>query len=195
MATNNAVVLYEQTETSPEVVTIAGFLAGYSGRTREAYTLDLRQFLRWLDAHGLALFEVTRTHIEVYARQLEDEGKAPSTIGRRISTLAGFYRYAVEEGVIEPLRCTTSVRWPRSRLRFQAENASYRFAFRESCVSPSTPAATPSTAGPSHRSPFDVIDPLISRRSSWAARRPNAAVQTAARAVTRRWPRGGRMSM
>jgi integrase/recombinase XerD len=44
---------------------------------------------------------VTRTHIEVYARQLEDEGKAPSTVGRRLSTLAGFYRYAVEEGAIE----------------------------------------------------------------------------------------------
>lgn len=39
-------VAYEPTETSTEVVTIAGFLAGYSGRTREAYTLDLRIFCR-----------------------------------------------------------------------------------------------------------------------------------------------------
>lgn len=93
-------VAYEPTETSREVVTIAGFLAGYSGRTREAYTLDLRQFLRWCDQHRIGLFEVTRTHIEVYARQLEDEGKAPATIGRRLSTLAGLYRYATEEGVL-----------------------------------------------------------------------------------------------
>ncbi len=32
---------------------------------------------------------------------LEELGRAPATIGRRLSTLAGFYRYATEEGVIE----------------------------------------------------------------------------------------------
>jgi site-specific recombinase XerD len=101
MAASHSVVLYEPTETSPEVTTAAGFLAGYSGRTREAYTLDLRQFIRWCGEHRLGLFKVTRTHIELYARQLEEEGKAPATIGRRLSTLAGFYRYASEEGVIE----------------------------------------------------------------------------------------------
>lgn len=94
-------VVYEPTDTSPEVTTLAGFLAGYSGRTREAYALDLRQFVRWCQDRSLGLFEVTRTHIEVYARQLEDDGRAPATIGRRLSTLAGFYRYATEEGVIE----------------------------------------------------------------------------------------------
>jgi hypothetical protein len=34
MAVSHSVVLYEPTETSAEVVTAAGFLAGYSGRTR-----------------------------------------------------------------------------------------------------------------------------------------------------------------
>ena len=89
------------TETSEEVKAAAGFLAGFSGRTREAYTLDLRQFIIWCDQHRLRLFDVTRTHIELYARELEDLGRAPATIGRRLSTLAGFYRYAAEEGVIE----------------------------------------------------------------------------------------------
>jgi site-specific recombinase XerD len=101
MAVSHSVVLYEPTETSAEVVTVAGFLAGYSGRTREAYTLDLRQFIRWCDEHRLSLFDVTRTHIELYARELEELDRAPATIGRRLSTLAGFYRYATEEGVIE----------------------------------------------------------------------------------------------
>ncbi|HSH59564.1 MAG TPA: hypothetical protein VK988_07970 [Acidimicrobiales bacterium] len=44
---------------------MAGFLAGYSDRTREAYTLDLRTFYRWCDQHRLGLFEVTRTQIEL----------------------------------------------------------------------------------------------------------------------------------
>ena len=101
MAASHSVVLYEPTETSKEVTTAAGFLAGYSGRTREAYTLDLRQFVRWCNEHCLPLFDVTRTHLELYARELEELGRAPATIGRRLSTLAGFYRYATEEGVIE----------------------------------------------------------------------------------------------
>ncbi len=33
--------------------------------------------------------------------ELEELNRAPVTIGRRLSTLAGFYRYATEEGVIE----------------------------------------------------------------------------------------------
>jgi len=101
MAASNSVVLYDPQDTSPEVRTLAGFLAGYSGRTREAYTLDLRMFYRWCEEHGLGLFDLTRTHIELYARQLEDLGRKPATIGRRLSTITSFYRYATEEGVIE----------------------------------------------------------------------------------------------
>jgi hypothetical protein len=51
MAANTSVVLYDPKETSTEVKTVAGFLAGYSGRTREAYTLDLRLCYRWCDGH------------------------------------------------------------------------------------------------------------------------------------------------
>ncbi|MFP5580096.1 MAG: tyrosine-type recombinase/integrase [Acidimicrobiia bacterium] len=101
MATNTSVVLYDPQESSSEVKALAGFLAGYSGRTREAYTLDLRMFYRWCDENRLELFRITRTHIELYARELEEIGRAPATIGRRLSTLVGFYRYAAEEGVIE----------------------------------------------------------------------------------------------
>ena len=32
---------------------VAGFLAGYSGATLEAYRLDLRQWITWLDPAGL----------------------------------------------------------------------------------------------------------------------------------------------
>lgn len=101
MAATTSVVLYDPQDTSSEVRTIAGFLAGYSGRTREAYTLDLRLFYRWCDDHRLGLFALTRTHIELYARELEDLGRRPATIGRRLSTITSFYRYASEEGAIE----------------------------------------------------------------------------------------------
>lgn len=102
MTASRSVVVYDPRDMSPEVRTMAGFLAGYSGRTREAYTLDVRQFYRWCDEHRLGILEdISRTHIELYVRELEELGRAPATIGRRLSTLASFYRYACEEGVIE----------------------------------------------------------------------------------------------
>ena len=80
---------------------IAGFLAGYSGTTLEAYRLDLRGWITWLDAAFLDPFAVERAHIELYARWSESEGKARSTIGRRLSTICGFYKYCSQERLIE----------------------------------------------------------------------------------------------
>jgi hypothetical protein len=42
-----ALVLIQPTFTDPERRAPAGFLAGYSGLTREAHALDLRQFTSW----------------------------------------------------------------------------------------------------------------------------------------------------
>ncbi len=81
MAAVTSVVLYDPRDTSPEVRTIAGFLAGYSGRTREAYTLDLRMFYRWSEKHQLTLFEITRTHIELYARDSRNTAELPPPSG------------------------------------------------------------------------------------------------------------------
>jgi len=41
-----------------EQLALAGFLAGYSGLTRDAYTLDLRQYAAWCTGHRLAVFGV-----------------------------------------------------------------------------------------------------------------------------------------
>ncbi|MCP3975540.1 MAG: tyrosine-type recombinase/integrase [bacterium] len=79
---------------------VAGFLAGYGDTTRQAYSLDLRQWLRWCDEHELRVFEVRRAHIELFGRSLEQDGKAPATVARRLSTVSGFYRYCFEEELI-----------------------------------------------------------------------------------------------
>jgi len=84
----------------PERVALAGFLAGYRGLTREAYALDLRQFSSWCRARSLALFAVRRADIESFARDLEARGRARATVTRRLSTIAGFYKYAVEEELL-----------------------------------------------------------------------------------------------
>ena len=84
-----------------ERLALAGFLAGYSGLTREAYGLDLRQFASWCHQHHLRLFSVRRPGIECIARDLEAHGRARATITRRLCTVAGFYRYAVEEELLD----------------------------------------------------------------------------------------------
>jgi hypothetical protein len=71
-----------------------GFLTGYRGLTREAYTLDLRQFTGWCRARSLPLFSVRRADIETFARELEARGRARATVTRRLCTIAGFYNYA-----------------------------------------------------------------------------------------------------
>jgi site-specific recombinase XerD len=87
--------------TDAERVALAGFLAGYRGLTREAYALDLRQFASWCQSRSVALFAVRRADIESYAPDLEAIGRARATVTRRLSTIAGFYKYAVQEELLD----------------------------------------------------------------------------------------------
>jgi site-specific recombinase XerD len=87
--------------TDAERLALAGFLAGYRGLTREAYALDLRQFTTWCRARSLALFAVRRADIESFAREVEARGRARATVTRRLCTIAGFYKYAVEEELLD----------------------------------------------------------------------------------------------
>jgi site-specific recombinase XerD len=80
----------------------AGFLARYSGRTRDAYALDLRSYFYWCAHRGVAVFAMTRPHVELYVRWMEEErGYAPATTARRLSTVAGYYRFAVIDGYLD----------------------------------------------------------------------------------------------
>jgi integrase/recombinase XerD len=87
--------------TNTERLALAGFLAGYGGLTREAYELDLRQYASWCHQHHLRLVQARRADIECFARELEARGRARATITRRLCTIAGFYRYAVEEDLLD----------------------------------------------------------------------------------------------
>ena len=78
---------------------VGGFLARYSGNTRSGYASDLRGWFAWCAQVGLEPFAVLRVHIELYARWMEEERHlARATIGRRLSTIVGFYRFAVIDG-------------------------------------------------------------------------------------------------
>jgi integrase/recombinase XerD len=98
---STVIAVAEPVFTNAERLTLAGFLAGYTGLTREAYALDLRQFTTWCQQHQLRPFEVRRADIECFARDLEARGRARATVTRRLCTIAGLYRYAVEEELLD----------------------------------------------------------------------------------------------
>jgi integrase len=100
-STSTVVAIAEPVFTSQERLALAGFLAGYTGLTREAYALDLRQYATWCHQRHVRLFEARRADIECFARDLEAKGRARATVTRRLCTIAGFYRYAVEEDLLD----------------------------------------------------------------------------------------------
>ena len=80
--TSAAIVVYDPELAGPEHVALAGFLGGYRGLTRDAYGLDLRQFIAFCDERNLGLFEVRRSDIEAYGRELEARGRQrPPSVG------------------------------------------------------------------------------------------------------------------
>jgi len=94
------VALVEPEFSDVERYALAAFLAGYRGLTRDAYALDLRQFVAWCEEHDLRLFAARRADIECFARDLEARGRARATVARRLCTVAGLYRYAEQEGLL-----------------------------------------------------------------------------------------------
>jgi integrase/recombinase XerD len=79
------------------------FVASYSSPgTRQAYTTQLRLWFDWCTQHHLdPLADVRRPHVEMYARDLEARGFATATVALKLVLLTGFYRYCVEEQLLE----------------------------------------------------------------------------------------------
>jgi integrase/recombinase XerD len=98
--------------TGPERLALAGFLAGYTGLTREPCALDLREYAAWCRQRDLRLFEARRADIDCFACDLEAGGRARATVNRRLCAIAAFYRYAVEEELLEHIPAA-HVRRPR----------------------------------------------------------------------------------
>lgn len=76
------------------------FLLSYSGHTRRAYGRDLVDWFGWCATLGIDPLDANRAAVDGYRRHLETTA-APSTIARRLSTLAGFYKYAAAENVLD----------------------------------------------------------------------------------------------
>jgi integrase/recombinase XerD len=75
--------------TEAERTALVGFLAGYSGLTRDAYALGLRMFIACCQQDGLYLFEARRADIECFGRDLEAKGRARVTIAQSALEITG----------------------------------------------------------------------------------------------------------
>lgn len=78
------------------------FLLDYTKHTRRAYERDLRQWFTWCAELGIDPLDANRASVAGFRRALEsgDKPAQPSTVARKLSTLAGYYKYAVAEAAI-----------------------------------------------------------------------------------------------
>lgn len=70
--------------------------------TRRVYRLAIDRWRRWCVDAGGDPWTATRTAINAWRGQLEDEDElAPNTVARMLATVASFYTWLLEEGLIE----------------------------------------------------------------------------------------------
>jgi integrase/recombinase XerD len=78
------------------------FECGLSPKTREAYGFDLAGFSRFIQAEGVhSPREVTRKLLMRFLERERDRGQSVSSISRCLVTIKVFFRYLVQEGLLE----------------------------------------------------------------------------------------------
>ena len=81
---------------------MAAYLARFKGSSRYHTESDLRCFLAWCAERSLDPLAARRPHPELYIRWMQEIRRfQPSTVSRRISVAAGFYRTCVIDGILE----------------------------------------------------------------------------------------------
>jgi integrase/recombinase XerD len=80
----------------------AAYFGRFTGESRTHTASDLNVFLDWCAERGVSPMTATRVHLELYLRWTQETRRfKPSTVSRRLSVVAGFYRTAVIDGVLE----------------------------------------------------------------------------------------------
>ena len=81
---------------------MSAYLARFTGSSREHTEYDLRCYLSWCAQRDLDPLAARRPHLELYIRWMQEVRRfKPSTVSRRFSVAAGFYRTCVIDGLME----------------------------------------------------------------------------------------------
>ncbi|HEY3729406.1 MAG TPA: tyrosine recombinase XerC [Solirubrobacteraceae bacterium] len=67
-----------------------------AAKTRRAYGADGIDFARWASARGLAPASVEVRALRRYVASLSEQGRAPSTVARKLAALRGLFRTQIE---------------------------------------------------------------------------------------------------
>lgn len=89
-------------ERNAEFVALS-FLVRFSNKaTRDSYGRSLRDWYAWCFEHGIDPLDAKRVHIEAWCRHLEvNVGNQKATVGSKLHALAGLYKFATVDGVID----------------------------------------------------------------------------------------------
>ena len=81
---------------------LPAYLARFTGISCNRTESDLRCYLAWCAERGLDPLAARRPHLELYIRWMQEIRRfKPSTVSRRFSVAAGFYRTCVLDGILE----------------------------------------------------------------------------------------------
>jgi integrase/recombinase XerD len=83
-------------------VAVAAYLARFTGPSRQHTESDLRCYLSWCAERSLDPLAARRPHLELYMRSMQEVRHfKPSTVSRRFSVVAGFYKTCVIDGLLQ----------------------------------------------------------------------------------------------
>ena len=81
---------------------VAAYLARFKGSSRAHTESDLRCYLSWCAERSLDPLAAQRPDLELYIRWMQEIRRfKPSTVSRRFSVVAGFYRTCVIDGLMQ----------------------------------------------------------------------------------------------
>jgi integrase/recombinase XerC/integrase/recombinase XerD len=69
-----------------------------AARTRRAYQIDASEFARWASAHELEPPSIDVRALRRFLAGLSEQGRAPSTVARKLAALRGLFRVQIELG-------------------------------------------------------------------------------------------------
>lgn len=167
---------------------VAAFLTNYKGQTRVHAKSDLFCYLAWCGTVDLDPFAARRVDLERYLRWMQTSRRfKPSTVSRRLSVVASFYRTCVIDGVLEhsPAEYVRRPRVPEesptlglSHLQFEALLTAARHSSNPNDAALVSMLGllglrTSKPPGPTSRTSVRSMDTAFSRSMERAARSPS----------------------
>jgi site-specific recombinase XerD len=108
-----ALLPFQPSSMSPAQLSAVSYLARYSGATHALYAAQLRRWFAWCETNGLdPLIEIQRAHVELYIRQLGEDGLMDSSVNTMMHAVRGYFRFAHIDGII-PADPAVHARLPR----------------------------------------------------------------------------------